>query len=223
MSDFTILVVTSPAPAPALSCISLFLFEKVVIGYSVQSKPNMLLVTLSDIREVFVMRGSKVHISWDSVWVGNLVRPLSGGPIMFVDLIFQSPTMEVPDLICEWTENGEPRRGNFRGDMMEPVFPDGSSRNCSKQAYVANQRNGHTFRAGNLVRHLSGGPIMMIDGVYQHRWFDVPTLSCVWVEDGERRASRFTGDLVQTVFADGSPRDYSKEDNTWDAELARVR
>ena len=133
---------------------------------------------------------------------------------MFVDSIFQSPKMDVPDLRCEWTENGEHRRANFRADTVEAVFADGSPRNCSKEAYVANRRDGRTFRVGNLVRHLSGGPIMMIDGVSQYnRFFDVPKLSCVWVEDGERRAGYFMGDMVQTVFADGSPRDYSDEQN----------
>jgi hypothetical protein len=31
------------------------------------------------------------------------------------------------------------------------------------------------------------------------------------MEAGERKFGEFRGDVVQTVFADGTPRDYSKE------------
>ena len=64
-------------------------------------------------------------------------------------------------------------------------------------------------RVGNLARHKSGGPIMLIDCVHQSvggNW-----VGCVWVENGERRSSQFKFDDLDLVSADGSPRNYATE------------
>jgi uncharacterized protein YodC (DUF2158 family) len=67
------------------------------------------------------------------------------------------------------------------------------------------------FRLGNLVRHKSGGPIMMVDK--EAPPFDVsePSISCTWVEARQRKYARFRMGSLQAVYADGTSRDYSKE------------
>jgi uncharacterized protein YodC (DUF2158 family) len=71
------------------------------------------------------------------------------------------------------------------------------------------------LRPGNLVRHKSGGPIMMIDGVTpEGMWLLDPRdywCSCVWVEDRVRKGGTFRSSHLQTVYADGSPRNYDEE------------
>jgi uncharacterized protein YodC (DUF2158 family) len=68
-----------------------------------------------------------------------------------------------------------------------------------------------SFRVGNLVRHKSGGPIMIVEDVWVGVGTSSPELTCTWVEDRERKFARFKGDMVETVYADGSPRDYTNE------------
>jgi hypothetical protein len=64
------------------------------------------------------------------------------------------------------------------------------------------------IRTGNLVRHKAGdGPIMFVEKVTPF----VATCSCVWVEDGVRKAAQFPASTLQTVYADGTPRDYDDE------------
>jgi len=48
--------------------------------------------------------------------VGQLVRRLCGGPVMLVVGVHQHAECESVD--CEWPENGEWKRGNFRMDGM---------------------------------------------------------------------------------------------------------
>jgi hypothetical protein len=36
-------------------------------------------------------------------------------------------------------------------------------------------------------------------------------VSCVWVENRQKQATSFDAQSLQTVYADGTPRDYSKE------------
>ena len=71
------------------------------------------------------------------------------------------------------------------------------------------------LRPGNLVRHKGGGPIMMIDLVTPE---EMPLIdrrdylcSCVWVEDRVQKGGTFRSSHLQTVYADGSPRNYDEE------------
>jgi uncharacterized protein YodC (DUF2158 family) len=63
----------------------------------------------------------------------------------------------------------------------------------------------HAFRAGNLVRHRSGGPIMMVERV---GW---GSITCIWVENCEQKYGKFHEGTVLAVYADGSTRDYNSE------------
>jgi uncharacterized protein YodC (DUF2158 family) len=70
------------------------------------------------------------------------------------------------------------------------------------------------LRPGNLVRHKSGGPIMMVDTAPpESMWLPNPDFECwcVWVEDRVRKAGVFRFSHLQTVYADGSPRNYDEE------------
>jgi uncharacterized protein YodC (DUF2158 family) len=67
------------------------------------------------------------------------------------------------------------------------------------------------LKPGNLVRHLSGGPIMMIEKPSSWTIFE-PRYSCVWVENGRPQYGHFHLGSLQTVYADGTPRDYTKEE-----------
>jgi len=69
----------------------------------------------------------------------------------------------------------------------------------------------YSFRVGNLIRHKSGGPIMTVEYVHKLGLGLPPVLDCVWVESRQRKFSSFPGDMVEAVYADGSPREYSKE------------
>ena len=70
------------------------------------------------------------------------------------------------------------------------------------------------LRPGNLVRHKSGGPIMMID---DREWMGGsrgppdPQHQCTWVENGTKKAAMFQESQLQCVYADGTPRDYDEE------------
>jgi len=68
------------------------------------------------------------------------------------------------------------------------------------------------LRPGNLVRHKSGGPIMMIEKAWpEHLWLfnrsNYPC-DCIWVEGRIRKAATFPALDLQAVHADGSPRSY---------------
>lgn len=65
------------------------------------------------------------------------------------------------------------------------------------------------IRVGNLVRHKSGGPIMLVSSLLRD-WGRPPFAECVWVEDGKRRYNKFQLDSLQTVYADGSQRNYAE-------------
>ena len=68
------------------------------------------------------------------------------------------------------------------------------------------------FRDGNLVRHKSGGPIMIVDKAFPERWRNwVPWISCVWVVNGQKNVTFFHAGELQTVYADGTPRNYDDE------------
>ena len=58
----------------------------------------------------------------------------------------------------------------------------------------------HSFRVGNLVKHKSRGPMMVVEGVWDHR-----------MEGRERKFASFESDMVEPVHGDGSPRGYSNE------------
>ena len=70
-------------------------------------------------------------------------------------------------------------------------------------------------RPGNLVKHKSGGPIMMIEiAPPEGMWLVNPTdfeCYCVWVEDRVRKGGVFRLSHLQPVYADGSPRNYGEE------------
>ena len=64
------------------------------------------------------------------------------------------------------------------------------------------------IKPGNLVRHKAGdGPIMLVETVTPF----VATCSCVWVEDRVWKSAQFSASTLQTVYADGTPRDYDEE------------
>jgi uncharacterized protein YodC (DUF2158 family) len=70
------------------------------------------------------------------------------------------------------------------------------------------------LRTGNLVRHKSGGPIMMIDMVPPEGiWLLNPDFECgcVWMEDRARKSAVYRISHLQAVYADGSPRNFDKE------------
>jgi uncharacterized protein YodC (DUF2158 family) len=70
------------------------------------------------------------------------------------------------------------------------------------------------LRPGNLVRHKSGGPIMMIDdreSIGGWRGPDDPQHQCTWVENGTKKAATFRASQLQSVCADGTPRNYDNE------------
>ena len=67
------------------------------------------------------------------------------------------------------------------------------------------------FRLGNLVRHRSGGPIMVVDQEAFRASIE-PKIHCVWIEAGERRHASFREGEVQAVHGDGTPKDYSSEE-----------
>jgi uncharacterized protein YodC (DUF2158 family) len=66
------------------------------------------------------------------------------------------------------------------------------------------------LRPGNLVKHRSGGPIMVVDREVSHSSIE-PRVSCVWIEAGQRRCASFKEGSLQAVNGDGSPRDYDAE------------
>jgi uncharacterized protein YodC (DUF2158 family) len=73
------------------------------------------------------------------------------------------------------------------------------------------------LRPGNLVRHRSGGPIMMVDDLVSREQFrglwgfhDVPR-DCTWLENGVKKIGSFRASELQCVYADGTPRDYDGE------------
>jgi uncharacterized protein YodC (DUF2158 family) len=70
------------------------------------------------------------------------------------------------------------------------------------------------LRPGNLIRHKSGGPIMMIGAAPpEGMWLVNPDFEChcIWVEDRVRKRGVFRVSHLQSVYADGSPRSYENE------------
>jgi uncharacterized protein YodC (DUF2158 family) len=70
------------------------------------------------------------------------------------------------------------------------------------------------LRPGNLVRHRSGGPIMMMDDPISREgmWgaHDAPH-DCTWLENGVKKIGRFRASELQSVYADGTPRNCDDE------------
>lgn len=67
------------------------------------------------------------------------------------------------------------------------------------------------IRVGNLVRHKSGGPIMLVSNLPPPKWGRWTAFAeCVWVEDGKRQINTFPLNILQTVYADGSQRNYAE-------------
>ena len=66
------------------------------------------------------------------------------------------------------------------------------------------------LRVGNLVRHKSGGPIMIVEEL---PWPGLgrEMAKCVWVEDGQKKLEQLEVQLLQAVYTDGSPRNYDNE------------
>jgi uncharacterized protein YodC (DUF2158 family) len=71
------------------------------------------------------------------------------------------------------------------------------------------------LRPGNLVRHKSGGPIMMVDDSVSHkenRWgYNAGRHECTWLENGVKKIGGFHFSELQCVHADGTPRNYDDE------------
>jgi len=67
------------------------------------------------------------------------------------------------------------------------------------------------LRLGNLVRHKSGGPIMIVDFVSPHEEGADPQIGCYWIENGARKSAYLRLWTLQAVHADGSPRNYDDE------------
>lgn len=70
------------------------------------------------------------------------------------------------------------------------------------------------LRPGNLVRHRSGGPIMMVDDLISREgvWgIPDPTHDCTWLENGIKKIGSFRASELQSVYADGTPRNYDDE------------
>ena len=64
------------------------------------------------------------------------------------------------------------------------------------------------LRVGDLVRHKSGGPIMMVD--WAPAYPVQREVGCSWVEDGQKKAAYFDPAVLQTVYGDSSPRSDDK-------------
>jgi uncharacterized protein YodC (DUF2158 family) len=76
------------------------------------------------------------------------------------------------------------------------------------------------LRPGNLVRHKSGGPIMMVDDLISREQFkDMfgfhdAAHECTWLENGVKKIGSFRALELQSVYADGTPRNYDDEAGT---------
>jgi uncharacterized protein YodC (DUF2158 family) len=73
------------------------------------------------------------------------------------------------------------------------------------------------LRPGNLVRHKSGGPIMMVDDLISREQFKRSwgihdaRHDCTWIENGMKKFGSFRPSELLCVFADGTPRNYDGE------------
>ena len=73
------------------------------------------------------------------------------------------------------------------------------------------------LRPGNLVRHKSGGPIMMVDDLVSREEFGRSSFvrdaghDCTWLENGVKKIGSFRPSELQCVYADGTPRNYDDE------------
>ena len=66
-----------------------------------------------------------------------------------------------------------------------------------------------SLRPGNLVRHKSGGPIMMVTMAYPR----LPMMrhvkyECTWIDSQQKMVADFEEELLQPVYADGSARPF---------------
>jgi uncharacterized protein YodC (DUF2158 family) len=73
------------------------------------------------------------------------------------------------------------------------------------------------LKPGNLVRHKSGGPIMLVDDLISREQFressfilDAPH-DCTWLENGIKKIGSFRPSELQCVYADGTPRNYDND------------
>jgi uncharacterized protein YodC (DUF2158 family) len=69
-----------------------------------------------------------------------------------------------------------------------------------------------SLRPGNLVRHKSGGPIMLVTMAYPR----LPMMryvkyECTWIDNQQKMVADFEEELLQPVYADGSPRTYTEK------------
>ena len=66
------------------------------------------------------------------------------------------------------------------------------------------------LRPGNLVRHKSGGPIMMVDDLVSREQFKgmfgfhYAPHDCTWLENGVKKIGSFRASELQSVYADGT-------------------
>jgi uncharacterized protein YodC (DUF2158 family) len=73
------------------------------------------------------------------------------------------------------------------------------------------------LRSGNLVRHKSGGPIIVVDDVVSRERVGRSSFvrdarhDCTWLENGIKRVGSFRPSELQCVHADGTPRNYDEE------------
>ena len=73
------------------------------------------------------------------------------------------------------------------------------------------------LRPGNLVRHKSGGPIMMVDDLIPREQFRGAFgfydshHDCTWLENGLKKTGSFRPSELKCVYADGTPRNYDEE------------
>jgi uncharacterized protein YodC (DUF2158 family) len=61
--------------------------------------------------------------------LGDFVRHKSGGPIMVVDREVSRSPIE-PTISCVWTEAGERHYASFKEAELQPVYGDGTPRDC---------------------------------------------------------------------------------------------
>jgi uncharacterized protein YodC (DUF2158 family) len=100
---------------------------------------------------------------------------------------------------------------NQLADILERFVASGgqwTALNCDLSERSTEVRQ-IAIRTGNLVRHKSGGPIMMVEEIRKPDMLTPAFAECVWVENRQLRHNKFHLDALQTVYANGSPRDYN--------------
>jgi uncharacterized protein YodC (DUF2158 family) len=108
--------------------------------------------------------------------------------------------------------------GRFRYEMPQAAMDDSFAAQCGVSCLASTARPTHRkqeawrlFRLGNLVRHRSGGPIMVVDREVPHSSIE-PRVGCVWIEAGERRHASFKEGELHAVHGDGRPRTHHAEE-----------